>query len=372
MNTMTNFRDSFYMSTGDYNELVNEVHSLENTTSWIDGVKSNEISISSVVPDDITGSETDIVNDTMKNTGIMIEFNGKRYCLRDTAVTSLLSTANISGSALGRLSAAKLAEVVNTCMSVSKGNSLMLYRGGKISACLSENYKVMPIAVLLKATTKTLRDRFGAIRFCEGEITHAVTTALWELPDAQSDLLDVYNDSVEKHKRQLHGRTFMPAVRFITSDVGKCAATLIPVFKMSNGACIRINSGIKVAHKGSGGIDAYMKAIDLIYAKFKDMGKTISAMSRCCIDHPLNALVGMCKKAGIPKKYASIAYDEIEMFAGTGSCYMDDIYLSIASITAAAQRSGLTKNRILDLEESIAKILSFDWDSFDVSGTVSW
>ena len=51
---------------------------------------------------------------------------------------------------------------------------------------------------------------------------------------------------------------------------------------------------------------------------------------------------------------------------------MDDIYLAIAGCTAVAKRMNVSYQRILDLEEAVAKILSFRWSEYDVPGVVSW
>ena len=268
-----------------------------------------------------------------------------------------------------------LSEVLNRCLTVAKGDSLLLERGGKICACLSDVYKIMPIQQLIDITTETLTGKFGEIKFTEGEYNYEYVSAFWELPEAQEILLDKYNNAVKSHPTRLHGRTFMPAVRFITSDIGKYAATLIPVFKMSNNSYFRINGGIKVAHKGGGniiGLDAYKDEADKIFAKFCDVEKTLAAMAECEIHNPLNALVGMCKKAGIGKTYATEAYEEIERFTCGRSCFMDDIYLSIAGCTAEAKSKGVTGTKLLGLEEAVAKILYYKWEEFDVPGVVSW
>ena len=120
----------------------------------------------------------------------------------------------------------------------------------------------MPISKLVDITERALNDKFGNLKFVSAENNYTYTSALWELPEAQDDLLEAYDKCVQKHTKRLHGKNFMPAIRFISSDVGKYAATAIPLFKM-NGTYFRINSGIKVAHKlGTGnkvGIENYEK-----------------------------------------------------------------------------------------------------------------
>ncbi|SCI82154.1 Uncharacterised protein [uncultured Clostridium sp.] len=78
------------------------------------------------------------------------------------------------------------------------------------------------------------------------------------------------------------------------------------------------------------------------------------------------------KKAGIGKRIATDAVEEIERFSNGSGCYMDDIYLSIAGVMSAAQQKGMSSMQLLDLEENIAKILYYKWKDFDVAGTITW
>ena len=104
------------------------------------------------------------------------------------------------------------------------------------------------------------------------------------------------------------------------------------------------------------------------------MERTLGMMAKCEIYNPLNTLVGLCKKAGISKKYAAEAYDDIKNFTadGTRSCYMDDIYLAIAGCTATAKHMGVKGYKLLEIEECVAKILCYVWAEFDVPGSVAW
>ena len=383
---MEHFEDGYSIVVRDYDALINEIKRNEETTEWIPGVISKHITVSAFEPietqelADETGIPNEILRDTAQNTKMWLEYGGKKYCLRDTTKNTILETAKINGSALNKMSPYMLSEVLNKCFTVAKGDSLLLKRGGKICALLSDNiYKVMPIKELLDNTIKTLKEKFGELSFVEGENNYEYTSAVWELPESQDKLLDAYDDVVALHPARLYGRTFMPAVRFITSDIGQSAATLLPLFKHKKGAYFRFNDGIKVPHKmnlrgKSTGVEAYKEAIQGIFAKFHDMEKTLGMMAKCEICNPLNVLVGLCKKAGISKKYASEAYDDIESFTngGTRSCYMDDIYLAIAGCTSTAKHMGVKGYKLLEIEECVAKILCYVWAEFDVPGVVAW
>lgn len=365
----------------DFDEFKEEIKDVDANSTWIPEINSSVLTLKSF--EEIESPEIaqecnvslESAIDTSNNTGFVLKYGKNSYLVRDTALDSVLETAKIKGAALTRMPQYLFAEVLNKCFTVAKGDSLLLLRGEKVCACLSDLYEIMPISKLVDITEKALNDKFGNLKFVSAENNYTYTSALWELPEAQDDLLEAYDKCVQKHTKRLHGKNFMPAIRFISSDVGKYAATAIPLFKM-NGTYFRINSGIKVAHKlGTGnkvGIENYEKEIDTIFSKFIDMEKTMGAMSNCYIEHPVNAMIGFCKKAGIGKRIATDAVEEIERFSNGSGCYMDDIYLSIAGVMSAAQQKGMSSMQLLDLEENIAKILYYKWKDFDVAGTITW
>lgn len=380
---MNIINDNYYETFKDYAKMVNTIEKIEENTQWLPQIESRSLRIEAIEPIEVpeicdkTGISYDSVYDTAENTQLMMRYEKESYMVRDTALSTLFDTAKISGQALGRMSSYDLAEVLNRCLQTAKGKSLFLVRGEKVNACLSDNiYQVMPISELLSITERKLTEKFGNIKFVNGETNHVYTSATWELIDAQEQLLENYENAIYSHAH-IHGHNFMPAVKFITSDIGVYAATLIPCFKMSNGACVQLNDGIKVHHKKGNknnivGIKAYEQEAEGIFAKFADLEKTLVAMSNTRIQHPTNALIGMCKKAGISKKYASLALEEIETYAAGQPLFMDDIYLSIAAITASAKSDGMNGRALLNMEENIAKILNYKWENFDIGGVVAW
>lgn len=373
------FCDAYEFLSSDYDGFRNEVTEFCKDSEWDDSIVSAKIKIHGFDTIEACALASDegidecVVFDTGEHSGLYLKYSDKTYMVRDTAVKSLMETAKISGSALNKLSPSDLAKVLNLCLKTAKGNSLFLVRGRKLCACLSDIYEIMPVTELLEITEQQLTARFGNLRFVNGYNNYSITTALWELPDVQDELLDKYDDAVKSHKRSLYGHNFMPAVRFMTSDIGLCAATIIPEFRLKNGAYFRVNNGSKIEHKkrpNNSAMENFEAAAAGIFAKYCDLEKTMAAMANCSVNYPLNALVGMCKKAGIPKKYASEAYEELERFcAGGRSCYMDDIYLSIASCMAAAN---IPESKKIALEDSAAKILGYKWKDFDVAGVVAW
>lgn len=91
------------------------------------------------------------------------------------------------------------------------------------------------------------------------------------------------------------------------------------------------------------------------------------------IANPVNCLVGICVALKIPRKYADPAREEVDTFTiSTPRMSALDIYLSLAQIPQYAKDNGASETKILELEETVAKILNMDFTDYDVGGVVSW
>lgn len=96
-----NFEDCYNRVVHNYEDLLNEVKINEETTEWMPGIISKNIKLSAFTPIEAYGlaEETDIpfevLIDTGDNTELMLEYGGKKYCVRDTAKNTMLETAKI-------------------------------------------------------------------------------------------------------------------------------------------------------------------------------------------------------------------------------------------------------------------------------------
>ena len=83
------------------------------------------------------------IQDTAENLKLAIKVGDKFFPLRDTAYKSLLDRAKISGSALPKLPREKLADVLNSCLTLHKDSALLLVREEKVcnegSFCISSS-----------------------------------------------------------------------------------------------------------------------------------------------------------------------------------------------------------------------------------------
>lgn len=382
----THFEDGYEAFFNDFDAFQAEIKQQEKESEWYAGIPSNSIRLMGAYPvehpsllDKYPDIPPEVLMDTLNSTKLLISDDGNEYqCLRDVAISSLLNTAKINGSALGKLVPADFENVLNTCLKIADGSSLMLMRRGKVSAITSANqYEIMPQPVLLGVTTTALRMKFGKNDFLYGNCSHGYTNAVFELYEAKDELNKKYAEAIGK-TRSLHTIDFMPIVRFSTSDVGFSAATASPEFRLRSGATFRVSSPIKVEHKknsrseSKSGVQRYEEALNMLFPQFMELAKLVEPMARLIIQHPKNAILLMAKKVGLPKKYAVRAQEDIDRLCGDAPCSMHDVYLSIAECTAFAAQEGVTGKRLDDISDCVAKVLCLPWSEYDVGGDVNW
>ena len=66
-------------------------------------------------------SMEEILEDTEKNTQLVLKMRGESYPVRDCAIRTILSRAGVNGDGLRKLDKATYAKVVNYCLRVAKG-----------------------------------------------------------------------------------------------------------------------------------------------------------------------------------------------------------------------------------------------------------
>ena len=96
----------------------------------------------------------DVLEDTMENTSLLLKVDGKDYPVRSCAIKTVLERARISGHALNKVSKTVFAEILNYCMGVASGDSLIKIADQKVSAVHGgdpKDYTVMEMLPLFKA-----------------------------------------------------------------------------------------------------------------------------------------------------------------------------------------------------------------------------
>ena len=380
--------------------LIQNVMEMEENSEWIPGITAKDIRLESLDDrplfldsqiqyyhlDNFSLAEDTALYGTrlLIYTGTRAHQNGRMYELvRDTAVSGLHRVARLNGNSLGQMTREKYCETMNNGFETAKGTALGLIRYGKLSGLHSGSdggYMTMPISRLLDITADTVTRRFGTAVMAGGYNSHGFTKAMWELPNAQNRLIDMYQKALyESGNSTLYAVNFMPGVDFYSSDTAASAASLDPVFFKPNGTPMRFIEGIKVKHlrrgdaKDKDGLILFAEGADNIFAKFEDTAKVIAKLAGIKIRNPENCCIRLCNRYHISPKYGQAALEEIERIA-MGEMYITahDLYIGMTEVLSEAERCDASRKVITKLEESLAKIVRTDFSEDDVSGTVAW
>ena len=106
----------------------------------------------------------EIVQDTANHTGLMLKVDDEYIPVRTSAMKSMLETAKINGNALKKMPVSNLATVLNYCLEVAKGKTLLLKRAGKASAVLSadaKGYGILPMEELFDTAKEEIENKFS-------------------------------------------------------------------------------------------------------------------------------------------------------------------------------------------------------------------
>ncbi len=376
---------------GEEDALIAEVKEMEENSEWVPDIKSAGMELEAIDGPLFAKDACDkfhlnyeLALDTVDlGTSLVINTGYEYQLLRDTAKPSLCETAKLYGSALGRMKPFLFAETINNGLQVARGSTLMLMRYGKASALHSNadgGYEVMPISELLDITTDMINRRFGTGDFIQGYNNHGYTMALWELPDAQEQILKIYQKALNG-VRSLYPVNFMPAIRFASSDTAASCATLEPLFYVpKTNAAVRFSDGVKIRHTKRGAkvsaMEEFRAQAEDMFARFEESAEMISKLANIPIYNGCNAVVSICKKLGIAKKYGETARVEMEhLMAGLKPgepISAHDLYLCMTEVLAEAENCDASTSVMRNLEECIAKVPKADWSEHDVGGVVSW
>lgn len=379
--------------TGDmeYAAMKHAQATLEGETQWEENVSGfSVLPLATPMDAEIRANDPlntipkEILLDTVDNAGIMLAYEGKEVCLRSCALPSLQATARISGSGITQVEKTQLAIGLTAFLTGARDRSRVLTRAGKVAAVLSAQYEWMPISELLEVCDE-LETQLGPAQFIGGSISHALTVAQFEYPNAAQDITDAYN-SILNSRGYLQNKNLTPVVEFRASDTSGEAAKMLTYLK-SSGFMIPMG-GFGVVHRspnqyGPNGMrltcmDKFREEAAVLYSKLRyDIADAIPKMLDTVIDYPGNCFVGLCKYANIPQKWGGAIEEEVRNDYPDGSmCTFLDIYEAMATVTARAVEDGYEPYslRVLELEEGICKVFKnrSSWKKYDLPGTVAW
>ena len=314
------------------------------------------------------------IEDTAENLKLAIKVKDRFFPLRDTAYKSLLDRARVGGSALPKLPREKLAEGINSCLALHRDSALLLVRDEKVSAAHSgdtRDYSVLEIDQLLDGLQSKMDERFPGNQFSGGYVDHSITSASWTLPDQKTQLLDTYTKLLAAEGKTAMAAKLTPGIRFSTSDTGVASAK-VSALLVGLQYPIHIGGMISVEHRRQSKVPDFVESLDMLFAQFGDSVSRLSALLSIHLDHPVNAMTAICKRLALPKKAAMEAIDMFEMAIGKESATAHDVFMAMQEIPFILKIQGTSENKLLALQENMARALTLKWRDYDYAREVKW
>lgn len=318
--------------------------------------------------------DADVLEDTMENTSLLLKVDGKDYPVRSCAIKTVLERARISGHALNKVSKTVFAEILNYCMGVASGDSLIKIADEKVSAVHGgdpKDYTVMEMLPLFKATSDFLNREYPGNTFMTAHFDHSIATAIWRLDGQADNLLDTYHREIAA--KGLQTEKMVPALRFSTSDVGMSGANLYPIFLVgAESRIVPLGYSIRTEHKNGVDMQYFEEQLRLVYAQFeKALDKQVQLMN-IEIRYPVTTLMRVLKRIKAPKKASYEALDYFVAIHGDSPCTAYELFMQMSDVIFSAQCDGASGLRIAQLEEIVSRALNVNWHEYDHPGDFKW
>ena len=313
-----------------------------------------------------TNKEREIYEDARENVGLLLLCGGKRYPMGETGLPSLQNRARISGNALKDVSKTDRIEILNLCLKVAKGDALVRVSEGKVRAVHGgdeRDYAVISMAEIFRQTSEILRRDFGSVHFGTGERNHRLTTAYWTI--VNPDLFEVYRKEMAEAGIAV-GPYLRAAVRVTTSDVGASGVNLSYLL-MEGSRKVVLGQNIRLNHRNGATLEDFKRNLSQVFSLYKQALRGLSELTKKYVDFPVTVAESAMKKVGIPAKIRSEVVSQYEAVNHNTSASYYEVYTVINDAVFVAKVMGYSERQIAELEEKIARCLSFDWKQFDMA-----
>ena len=376
------FADEFYKGFFREGDFLAFIEEREENSDW-EKVKSSELRFypiadghraSSMLEEKLREKGKECVfKDTMEHTRLILKVRDELYPIRSCAIKTILERARVSGNALNKVQKTELAQILNYCMKVAGGDALLRFCEDKISAVHggdASDYAVLKTPELFRRTVEYLQDNFSGYTFAGASYDHSIVTAVWSL-DNEEALLKEYKESLQTHG--LPCDEIQLGLRLTTSDTGQSGANLYPmIFFGSELRNIPLGSPLKLHHKNKADLARFDEQLNLLYAQYSKALGNMQSMMDVYVLHPINAMLGVMKRIGIPKKYATLIAEDYRLKRGDTACSAYEAYLQISEVIYLMQCDGAEGSKIVMMEENIARAVHLRWKDYDIAGEYHW
>ena len=378
------YTDNYKRSFGDPNQFLDFLKERKENSLWMKA-PSNSLQFKPLEKDTELGNlymqlyqsngSAEIMVDTMENTSLLLSVNGSDYPVRSCALKTILERARISGNALGKVSKSVLTQILNYCLDVATGDSLIKVADEKVSAVHGgdpSDYAVLEMLPMFQSVKDFLDDEFPGNVFLTANYDHSIVTAIWSLEGQANDLLDTYAQELAAHG--LSGKiNVIPGLRVTTSDVGVSGANLYPILINKHGdKIIPLGAPIKTEHSNGVDMDRFKAQLQMLYARFRETIGKHTKMMGIDIRYPRNTMLGVLKHIRAPKKASYAALDQFLALKGEQPCTAFELYLAMSEVIFLIQCEGASGVRVAQMEECIAKAVHVKWSEYDRPGDFKW
>lgn len=366
------FKDEFYKEFQEevgFHEYLDEV---EDRAEWV-RVPANELKVLDASGNEglctpVAGADMEgILTDTARNTGLLLAFEERVCPLGTTAIGSLKGRARIQGTALTEVATPVLADILNKCLKVAKGNALVRISEGKVRAVLSgdqKDYTVIPMPQMFMVASAYASD-YQHSKFLYGYADHYFATLAWQITDPR--LTKAYQELLEQHGKKTE-ETLSAYIRITTSDVGASGANIFYSL-LKGGHTIVLGEALKIRHQNnSAGLEAFTANMENIFDYYKEILKDMGRLYDIHISYPANALARAMDKQGFGKKLIGETVEHFKAAFGEGPCTAYEVYCGICEAVFFAKRGDSNIKSIIQLEEKTARCMSLKWHDFDIPG----
>lgn len=209
----------------------------------------------------------DVIQDTLRNTKLMLRAGEEFIPVRSTALQTILNRAGIGGKTLFSLDKTHFASFINLCLEKVRGDALLRICVDKVSAVLGgdqSDYAILQMDELFPRMVKYLDEHYPGYEYQGGSIDHSLTWSSWSIADRS--LLDSYRIALSRHALPSDGLT--ASVRLMTSDVGASSVVLYPILR-ANHRIIPLGTGLTLEHKHQHNLEMFDDMVENLFAGYR-------------------------------------------------------------------------------------------------------
>lgn len=321
---------------------------------------------------DVLETESEMQNilaDTRKHTGLLLQVKDGVYPLGKTAIGTLKDRARIKGSALLEVKTHVLAEILNECLKVAKGNALLRISEGKVRGVMSgdeADYAIIAMPELFMIASAYISTGENA-KFSYGYADHYMAQLAWQI--GSNEMTKAYGELMEEHGKKPFGEIKI-FIRVTSSDVGASGANIFYSMQDGNYSII-LGEALRIKHQYKRGLEEFTCNMESLFQYYKQKLKDIGRLCDIQIRYPVNTLAELMKSQNFGKKLMAETVERFKAAFGEKPCSAYEVYCGLCESLFFAKKNDQSAANMIKLEEKIARCISLRWHDYDIPGGYS-